>query len=319
MSEKNISEILDGSPSNWGKWGTDDELGAVNYLDESEVLRGASAVEEGKTFPLGAPIGLPEGEPIAPGRRGSDLYVTSDKGHYEAGKQDDSLAGGMGFADDVISIFTHGTTHVDALGHAWYDDQLYNGFDANETKGGIGKADIRTIGEYGIVGRGVLLDLPRYRGVDYLERGAQIELEELESCAEEQGVDLGTRDIPIIRTGWIEIFYEEGPDEFYGGSFREPGITYTEEVAEWFYKNEIAAFGSDTLGNEQTISDETETLSPLHGALLRDQGIAFNEILKLDELAEDCAEDGKYDFLYVATPLKIHQGTGSPVNPIAIK
>ena len=82
---------------------------------------------------------------------------------------------------------------------------------------------------------------------------------------------------------------------------------------------EIPAFGTDTIANEQTVSDETETVLPLHGALLRDQGVPFNEIDDLSELAEDCADDGKYDFLYVGSPLKVVGGTGSPVNPVAIE
>lgn len=316
---KDIAEILDDAPSNWGTWGDDDEIGALNYLTEEEVLRGVQAVEDGKTFTLGIPIAHPDGDPVWPGRSPADHYMELDKGHFESGKADLEGGGGLEYADDVIYMFLQGTTQFDALGHVWYDDQLYNGFDAETTKGGMEKCSIEPMADHGVVGRGVLLDVARHRGEDRLDRGERIGLDELLECAEAQGVDLEKRDIPLIRTGWIELYYDEGEEAFYGDEFDEPGITYSEELVEWFHEMEIPAFGTDTIANEQTVSDETETLLPLHGALLRDQGVAFNEIIKLDELAADCADDGKYDCLYVGSPLKIVHGTGSPVNPIAIK
>ncbi|MFC6837743.1 cyclase family protein [Halomarina ordinaria] len=319
MSERDITEVLADAPSNWGKWGDDDETGALNYLTEAEVLRGVQAVEHGRTFTLGLPIGRREGDPVWPGRSAADHYMELDKGHFESGKFEMPAAGGLEYADDVIYMFLQGTTQFDALGHVWYDDQLYNGFDAGTTKGGMGRCSIEPMADHGVVGRGVLLDVARHRGRERLDRGERITLDDLEACADEQGVDLRPRDIPLIRTGWIELFYEEGEEAFYGDEFDEPGITYSDDLVEWFHEMEIPAFGTDTIANEQTVSDETETLLPLHGALLRDQGVAFNEINRLDELADDCAEDGKYDFLYVGSPLKIVGGTGSPVNPIAIK
>jgi len=313
-----VSEVLEDAPSNWGKWGEDDELGAVNYLTSEQVLRGVQAVEQGETFALGVPIGREEGDPIWPNRTGAEHYMASDKGHYVSGKQEPGATAGLEGADDVLHMFVQGTTQFDAPGHMWYDDELYNGFPAETTMGGLDRCSIEPAAEHGIVGRGVLLDVARHRGVDHLERGSRITIDELEDCAEEQGVDLEKRDIPLIRTGWIELFYDD-PDEFYGDSFREPGLTYSERTVEWFHEMEIPAFGTDTIANEQTISDETGTALPLHGALLRDQGVLFNEINELDDLAADCAEDGQYEFLYVGAPLKLVGGTGSPVNPLAIK
>ena len=319
MSERDISTILEDAPSNWGKWGDDDEVGALNYLTADEVLRGVRAVEHGKTFTLGVPVGRLDGDPVWPGRSGADHYMELDKGHFESGKFDMPGAAGLEYADDVIYMFLQGTTQFDALGHVWYDDALYNGYDAKTTMGGMEYCSIEPIAEHGVVGRGVLLDVARYRGEERLQRGEEITLDDLLGCADEQGVELRKHDIPVIRTGWIELFYEEGPEAFYGDEFDEPGITYSQELVEWFHEMEIPSFGTDTIANEQTVSDQTETVLPLHGALLRDQGVPFNEINRLDELADDCAEDGKYDFLYVGSPLKIVEGTGSPVNPVAIK
>ncbi len=319
MADESISEILQEAPDNWGRWGSEDEVGAVNYLNQDEVLRGIQAVNQGKTFTLGVPIGREEGDPVFPGRTDADHYMECDKGHFESGKMEMDLAAGLEYADDVIYMFLQGTTQFDALGHVWYDDTLYNGFDAESTKGGLEHCGIKPVAEHGVIGRGILLDIARHRGVDHLNHGDRITLDELKECAGQQGIQIQQHDIPMIRTGFLEIFYEEGEEAFYGDDFDEPGITYTSDLVEWFHQMEFPAFGTDTIANEQTISDETGTMLPLHGALLRDQGVVFNEITKLDELAADCADDNKYDFFYVGAPLKIVEATGSPVNPVAIK
>lgn len=318
MGEKRLEDVLDGAPSNWGRWGTDDECGAINHLTSTEVLRGVRAVETGETFTLGVPLGRGEGDPVSPSRTQTAHYMTRDKGHFESGKVQRPDYAGLESADDVLHMCVQGTTHVDALGHAWYNDTLYNGVDADTTMGGLDHGSIVPIAEHGIVGRGVLLDVARYQGVDHLERGQRITLDDLLDCAEHQSVEIEPRDVLVIRTGWLERFYEEGPDAIFE-DFNEPGLTYSAELCDWFYEMEIPLFATDTIANEQTHSETTGTQIPLHGALLRDQGVVFNEIVLLEDLADDCAGDGSYDFLYVAAPLKIVRATGSPVNPIAIK
>lgn len=319
MSDRNVSDILENAPSNWGRWGEEDELGAGNFLDEDEVLRGIQAVEHGEVHALGLPINRPGGDPVAPGRTDADHFMDPDKGHYEAGKAGAPTLAGAEFADDVLYLFLHATTHFDALGHFWYDDELYNGFSADTTKGGLGRCDVKQLGDHGVIGSAVLLDVARHRDVDSLEAGARITLSEVEACAEAQGVEIEPHDILLLRNGWLERFYEEGKKEFYSHGFDEPGLTYSAELVDWFHEMEIPAFGSDTVGNEQSVSDETGTAHPLHSALLRDQGVLFNELLKLDDLAAACATDGSYRCMYVASPLKIVGATGSPVNPLAIR
>lgn len=317
MADKRISDILAGVPDNWGRWGADDEVGAVNYLTSEQVLRGIGAVEDGETYALGLPVARPEGDPVWPDRAETAHYMERDEGHYESGKI--PRRGGLHGADDVVHMPLHATTHVDAPGHVWYDGELYNGFDADTTKGGLERCAIDGVGEHGILGRGVLLDVARHRGVDALERGERITVDELTACAAAQGVDLERRDVPLIRTGWLEQYYDEDGADIYEGSFREPGLTYSDAVVEWFHEMEIPAFGTDTIANEQTVSDETGTPIPLHPALLRDQGVLFVEMLKLDDLADACAADDRYAFLFVAAPLKVVRGTASPVNPLAVR
>ena len=315
-------------PDNWARWGPEDELGALNFLTEEEVLRGVGAVEHGKTFTLGAPIAHPDGDPVWPGRHGADHYMVQDYGHVLSGKLDPADMNYKGYSDDVISLFTHGTTHFDALGHSWYGDALYNDFELETTMGGLDRNGIEHMGEHGIVGRGVLLDIPRYRGVDRLKGNSRVTLEEIRDCAENQGIELQKRDVLCLRTGATELWYEEGPKAYREAYERDhgddpnvylPGITYSPELVEWFHEMEIPAFCTDTLGFEQTHSETTNIVHSLHPTFIRDLGIAGNEISLFGDLAADCDDDGKYDFLFAAAPLKIVGGTGGPVNPIAIK
>ena len=313
-------------PDTWGKWGEDDELGALNYLTSEEVLRGVQAVEEGDVFTLGVPINYEDGDPVWPGRHDADHHMVRDQGHYGSGKL--TSPDNARSSDDVLYTYTHGTTHFDALGHVWYGEELYNGFDPASTMGGLGRLGIENMGERGIVGRGVLLDVPRHRGVDRLAPNSRITVEELRACADEQGLTLEKRDILNVRTGATELWYEEGPDAYREEYFpsedgertvRLPGITYTQEVLEWFDEMEFPAYCTDNIGFEQSVSEVTGTLHPLHRPLIRDLGVAGNELSWYEELAADCAADGKYGFLYTASPLKLVGGTASPVNPIAIK
>ena len=316
---KHVREVLRDMPKNWGRWGKDDELGSINYLTNAEVLRGARAVRSGKVFTLGVPLGRKEGDPIYPGRGQPVKTMAMDKGfYYNEGAP--VFPGGLEYADDVIFMYVQGTTQYDALGHVWYDDKLYNGYDARTTIGGLKKCSIEPIAKHGVVGRGVLLDVARFKGVENLAAGQQITLDDLLKTAEKQKVKLEKHDIPVIRTGWMRLFYEKGPDAFFPNkTINEPGITDEPAMIRWFHEMEIPSLTVDTIACEQTTSSVSNVFLPLHGALLRDLGIPFNEINWLEDLADDCAKDGQYDFLFVGAPLKIVGGTGSPVNPIAIK
>jgi kynurenine formamidase len=318
MKKETQKGILENAPDNWGRWGDDDEIGTINYLTPEAVLRGIDSVSDGEVFTLGIPIGRKDDDPVWPSRSGSQHFMNQDHGHYLSGKVEHNI-GTVEVADDVIHMFSHGTTHVDALGHGWYDGKLYNGFDQETTMGGLDHGSIEPIAEHGIIGRGVLLDIAGYRDVDALDAGERITLEELHDCADAQNTDLAKADVLIVRTGWLELFYDEGPDTIYNDPYNEPGITYTDELIQLFHENEIAMYCTDTMANEQTYSETTETYLPLHPGFLRDMGMPLNELCLLDEIAADCAEDGQYEFLFVGAPLKIVGGTGSPINPIAIK
>jgi len=312
-----LSELLAGSPKNWGKWGPDDEVGSLNYLTDAEVLRGVGAVRSGKVFTLQVPIGLPDGDPIWPGRRQAQRVNVMDHSYFRCGKGVHS-PGELEYADDMMVMYLQGSTQYDALGHTWYGDKIYNGYDASTTTGAMSKASVLPIGERGVVGRGVLIDMARYRGKEVLDRGETFNHEDLMAAAKQQGVEIQKHDILIIRTGFIGSFYKNKTGDFYE-NFVEPGLTYSPELVAWFHDMEIPNLVTDTIANEVTVDPVSGVALPLHAALMCNLGVTFTEITILDELAADCASDGQWSFLYVAAPLKVVNGTGAPVNPVIVK
>jgi kynurenine formamidase len=262
-------------------------------------------------------INDPQGDPVWPGRSPAEREQVIDESAWDDGGDGPAFPGGLHYADDKISAFLQGSTQYDALGHVWYGGKIWNGYDARSTVGGLDKASVAPIAERGVAGRGVLLDMARFRGKDYLEPGETFGHDDLQACAAAQGVTIENRDILVIRTNHLRLFFDQG-EAFYEG-FCEPGLVYSPELLDWFHRREIPNLVTDTLANEVTTDPNNGVALVLHNALMRNLGVAFTEICDLEKLAADCAEDGRYAFFYVAAPLKIHRASGAPVNPMAIK
>jgi kynurenine formamidase len=317
MSEApNMEDLLSGAPTNWGKWGADDEVGALNYLTAQEVLRGVAHIKTGSVFTLQRLIGDPKGDPVWPGRSPAQRTMILDESSWD-GSDAPSFPGGLHYADDKIDAFLQGSTQYDALGHVWYGGKIWNGYDARTTVGGLDKASVAPIAERGVVGRGILLDMARFRGKENLDKAETFTHEDLEACAKEQGVTIEKHDVLVIRTNFLKLFFDEG-EAFYEG-FCEPGLVYSSELVQWFQDMEIPNLVTDTIANEVTVDPNNGVALPLHCALMRNLGVTLTEICDLEKLADSCAEDGQYTFLYAAAPLKVHRASGSPVNPLAIK
>jgi kynurenine formamidase len=177
------------------------------------------------------------------------------------------------------------------------------------------------IAERGIAGHGVLLDVARYRGVDHLQAGEAITLDDLLKTAERQAIEIKKRDILLVRTGWLG--YIEHLDESqlaaFQNHFAEPGLRHNADLVNWFYEMEIPLLASDNLTNECWKNDQDPKMLELHVTLMSNLGVLFSEINTLDPLAVDCEQDRQYDFLYAAGPLKIVAATGAPMNPLAMK
>jgi kynurenine formamidase len=164
----------------------------------------------------------------------------------------------------------------------------------------------------GIVGRGVLLDVPRLRGVPWLEPGEHVFREDLEAAEREQAVSVRAGDILLIRTGHQRRLAERGP---WDAANLKAGLHPT--TALFLSEREIAVLGSD--GNSDTAPSTTETVGfPIHALALNAMGVHLLDYLYLEELADTCARTGRWEFFFATAPLRIVRGTGSPVNPIAI-
>jgi kynurenine formamidase len=289
--------------NNWGRWGTGDERGAANLISAQILRKAAGLVRSGITYSLALPV-QHQGTPVSRQRVRPVHLMSQDAGDFQGGH---THPGGFCDADDFIALSTHTGTHIDALAHVWYEDRLYNDFPAKTvTSAGAQHLGIEKL--RCLVGRGVLLDLCSHRNVDHLPDAEVIKPQELEACARAQQVELHEGDILLVRTGWIRTYDDKTPDAFFASN---PGLGI--EAAEWIGARGFAAVGADNFALEVHPS-ETGFIGPVHMRLIRDFGCYLMELMNL----EDLARDGVREFLFVAAPLLVTGGVGSPINPVAI-
>lgn len=292
-----------GRRRNWGRWGAEDERGLANLLTPERTAAAASLVRMGRVFNLALPL-QERSLPVLPGRPAPQHYMRRTGTDYAAGVK---RKGGFESMDDVIMMATHGATHVDALAHVGDEGLLFNDVPIATVRGngakrlGIDKCPP-------LVGRGVLLDLCRHLGVDRLDKDQAIDGDLLEACMEAQGTPVEAGTIVLVRTGWLSVFAEQGSEAFFAS---EPGIGM--EGARWLANRDVVAIGLDNFAVE-VIPTETGMPAPVHRYLIRDCGMYLMELFQLDELAEA----GVNEFLFVAAPLGIVGGLGSPLTPLAI-
>lgn len=292
---------------NWGRWGDDDERGALNLLTDEIVLNAARACRTGKVYRLSLPLKR-SGVPLAAYRgvpQRLTLLAESDNVLGAAGVPDTD-----GACEDVLILPSHSVTHIDALCHVYHEGHFYNGFPASgfESYNGAAHLGIDKLG--GFAGRAVLLDIAGHVGVDWLDSDHVIGADELDACARAQGVTVGTGDIVLVRTGWQDKFLLEVAAGQTPGH-PQPGIGI--EAAIWLAERDVSAVGSDNSGIEPIPFPPGQPLA-VHIELLYRRGIPLIENMMLRELAAD----GCYESLFVLGPLPVPGASGSPVNPIAI-
>jgi len=303
--------------SNWGRWGADDEIGTANFITPEAIVRAARLVRKGVVFSCAIPID--ERGPVYPGRLPPKHVMTLSGADYAAGQKGVGTIpeGGMKFADDYIFAALQSTTQWDALSHAWYGQELYNGVSEREIRGSTGarKLGIEKLHRH-FVGRGVLLDVARAVNEGRrLSPGYAVTPDDLDRAVALARVPIERGDILLVRTGHLPWFYElTDKREFWSGA---PGLGRA--TVAWLHDREIAAVAVDNLTAEVQPAEEPGNSFPLHGALIRDLGLTVGEMFDLETLATDCAEDGVYEFLFVAQPLRVVGAVGSPINPLAIK
>lgn len=299
--------------SNWGRWGADDEIGTANYITPEAIVAAAGLIRRGAVFSCAIP--LDERGPVYPGRLPPKHLMTISGADYHAGMRARGSEG-IKFADDYLFAALQCSTQWDALSHAWYGGELYNGVPETEIRGtGARKLGIEKLHRH-FVGRGVLLDLPRaINDGARLAQGYAVTADDLDRAVAMAATPVGTGDILLVRTGHVPWYYTlKSKGEFWKG---QPGLGRT--TVDWLHRHEVAAVAVDNITVEVQPAEEEGAALPLHGALLRDLGLTLGEMFDFEALADDCAADGVYECFFVGQPLRITGAVGSPLNPLAIK
>jgi len=299
---------------NWGRWGADDQRGTLNYITPADIVRAASLIRRGDVFSLAIPFDA-KGPQIDQPRRFNPIHRMMITGP-DCTTGAIRFPGGVGFSDDMVIMPLQCATQWDALSHCFEDGRMYNGYDANEVSSrGAKRNGIDKIAR-GIVARGVLLDMPRVKNVRWLEAGYAIGAEDLDGALAHHHVTVGRGDALLVRTGHMTLCRERGSWGDYAGG-DAPGLSF--HTADWMHRRQIAAVATDTWGMEVRPNEFPDVFQPLHQVCIPNMGLTIGEIFFLDELADDCARDGVYEFFFVAPPLPITGAVGSPINPLAIK
>jgi kynurenine formamidase len=303
---------------NWGRWGPDDQVGTLNHVTPDDVVRAAACIRSGKRISLALPFDADGPQTGGFGRFNPIHLMFRDGGDIANNTIVDDFYGGrdrhIRGTDDMIIMPLQSGTQWDSLSHILLDDAMYNGYPvAAVSSKGATRNDIAQAADK-IAGRGVLLDIARAKGVDALDDGYAITAEDLQACADAHGVEVGKGDFVLVRTGQLAARRTNWGD-YAGGS--APGLGLA--AVPWVAEHEIAGLATDTWGMEVLPNETPDVFQPLHCILLVGMGLYIGEIFDLEELAEDCASDGQYDFFFCAPPLPFSRAVASLVNPIAIK
>ena len=290
--------------SAWGRWGEGDQRGALHYLTPERVTAAAGLVRTGITVSLSLPVAI-EADPANPEPADHHMTMLGDT---------DIGSGSLRFAKDYFGADYHndGHTHIDALCHVSYQGSLYNGQSADSVTEKGADVDAISVLRNGLVGRGVLLDVPRLRGASWLEPGEHVFREDLEAAERAQDVRVEEGDILLIRTGLARRLRELGP---WDTTTAKAGLHPT--AMTFVSERRVSALGSD--GNSDTAPSSTDGVAfPIHVLALNAMGVHLFDYLQFEDLVTRCEEAGRWEFLFAAAPLRVQRGTGSPVNPLAV-
>ncbi|MGW6901928.1 cyclase family protein [Streptomyces sp. NBC_00624] len=309
--------------SSWHLFGQGDQLGTLNFLTPQSALDGAATVKRGRAFNLDYPLNtfVPS---VAGTRPATAHHIFSNNPHH----RDDWLD----------SFYLQSTSQVDGLRHIRHPQYgFYGGVEEADIDVGTRSLGIQLLAEKGIVGRGVLLDAARYFDSisDPLVPGAPrgITPSDLDAMARHFEVGIRSGDILLLHTGWAEHWLESTPEQR-AARTGSPGLHQSEEMLAWLWNHQISLAASDNGGLESfPVDARSGWVDPdepppprgpshngmMHRPLIALLGLIIGELWKLDELADDCAADGVYEFMLTAKPLNLRGGVGSPPNALAVK
>jgi len=306
--------------SNWGRWGSEDGMGTLNLVKPEHIQQAATLVNSGKSISMALPFDEDGPQTGGLGRFNPIHLMIRDGADAIAGTSIRDFYGGVDKhfrgTDDIIIMPLQSGTQWDALGHVVFGDIIWNGYSADQVSSKGAMKGAITEAKDSMVGRGVLLDLPRAMGVDWLEPGFSIGAAELDRAASFGNVEVGEADFVFVRTGAIARARAQGGwGDYAGGDAPGLGLASTE----WVGERDIAAIATDTWGLEVRPNETPDVAQPMHIIFIVHMGLWLGEIFDFEALADDCAEDGTYEFMFVGPPLPFTRAVGSPLNPMAIK
>ena len=299
------------SLSNWGRWGPDDELGTLNFITPAKRVQASGLVRDGAAVTCARPITTE----ITPDVTYQVQRYMVDSGEGRDTDPPERRRRRRG-ASEFIGLVFHGLTitHIDSLSHYSWQGKMYNGLPASKVTSREGAQALAIdVARDGIVTRGVLLDVARVKGKDWLEPAEPVFPEDLDAAEEAAGVKVEPGDVLLVRTGSYRKRLERGPV-----NPNVDGQTACHVAcAPWFRQREIAMLGTDT-SNDVRPSGYEGMMSPLHLVSLVALGLWFIDNCNLEELARSCEERGRWEFMLAMGPLRLRNVTGTPINPIAI-
>ncbi len=300
----------------WGRWGEDDEIGTLNHVTPEMIVEAAKLVRKGKCFGLALPFDLNGPQRTGSGTPRFNPVHTMFRSGCDEYSPHAVDRGGFKGADDMVTMPLQCGTQWDGLGHVFYEGKMWNGYDARLVSGlGAAKNGIEKTRDR-MTGRGVLLDIPRHLGLPWLPDGYGVGVELIEACAKAEGIKVGKGDFVMVRTGQLDRCLEQGSwGEYAGGD--APGLRF--DTLDWLRESDIAALATDTWGFEVRPNEVKNARQPMHWIVIPLIGLTVGEIFRFKDLADDCAEDGVYEFFFCGASLPFTGAVGTPLNPMAIK
>ncbi|PKB73724.1 MAG: hypothetical protein BZY75_00310 [SAR202 cluster bacterium Io17-Chloro-G7] len=296
--------------SNWGRWGAEDQLGAPNLITPAVTKRAIDLVEDGLRITMSRTVSF---EPTLDAPAPPVHFMVESGEGWASGDKISSRA--FPAATDYFGMIFHGytVTHVDSLSHFFWEGKTYNGFPAHMVSTSMG-ATFGSVEEAktGMIARGVLVDVPMIRGTDWVERGEGVMIDDILAAEERCGFKVGEGDILLVRTGQLHRRNIEGPVDRAAGS-----TACQASCLPLFYERGISMLGSDT-GNDVNPPQYEKVPSPIHQVSITAMGIWILDNANLEEVAEECKKRNRWEFMVSIGPLRLHNTTGSPVNPIAV-
>ena len=290
--------------SNWGRWGKDDQRGALNFITNQKRAAAARLVQTGESVSMALPLAtIP-----APDNPVPVTHLMVQAGH-------DSKEQALPYSGDYFAIAPHGmaNTHIDALCHVFWQNKMYNGFDASEVGSHGAKKCAIDVTRTGIVSRGVLLDIPRLKKIEWMQPGEKILPEDLDAAEKAQKVHVEEGDVLLIRTGRAAMRKAKGGwDPMRVGM---PGLDAS--CLPWLHERRVAVLGCDAVSDVVPSGYDGVAL-PIHIGTLVAMGIHLIDNADLDAVSSASERLGRNEFMFSMAPLVLERGTASPVNPLAI-